>query len=503
MIALLSHLKKKVSERNGMYTIRNKKYQIDPSKKLGSGSEGAVYPFPDNPGLCVKLFHTPDPGDRGAVTLATYRARKVAAIRKLRLAMPTQFVMPLEEAYDEHSKVNGFLMNRVPPGYVKILELLKPWRTANGIGLKEIVPLFARLIGTDLVSIAQHGLTVQDINLGCVMVNPSLERRWVDTDSWSYPGFPCLATTELYAHPDLYPNLHQGGKLIVSKPVHDRFAMTVMFVQIALQGAHPFRMGMHSKYTSLRERAMRGVTIFDAGVVYPKVLPPPEILSDVLLERIIRILKRKTDDADFATALIEFADALTTCQQCGTDYDGARSHCPKCHEKTIVDMTVLAKLLIEILYKASATVLHVQVIGKVLRIVCHAGATLQLVMVDDAGRVKTIPTGIKPTKGARYRFFGECMVVTRDMYAPAPVPLELYRIDGSEIHLINGSSTGSLENGQALMETSERFLYRTAGNTLMCGNLFGKSLLAEERVAQVHQTQTWFTVDKTAGTDRV
>lgn len=485
-----------------MYTIRNKKYQVDPSHKLGSGSEGAVYPFPDDPRLCVKLFHEPEPGDRNATAMATYRARKVAAICGLRLAMPQQFVMPLEGAYDGRSQVNGFLMNRVPPGFVKILELLKPWRTANDIGLKEIVPLFAKLIGVDLASIAQHGLTVQDINLGCIMVNPALERRWVDTDSWSYPGFPCLATTELYAHPDLYPNLQQGGKIVAAKPVHDRFAMTVMFVQIALQGAHPFRMGTHSKYTSLKERAMRGVTIFDAGVTYPKVLPSPEILSDALLERIVKILKRQTDDPDFAKALIEFADTLTTCQQCGIDYDSSRSHCPKCHEKTVVDMTMLAKLLIETLYKAPATVLHVQVIGKTLRVVCQTGTALQLVIVDDNGRVKTIPTGVKPTKGARYRFFGECMAIARDPYAPAPIPLELYRIEGSGVSPMGTSSTGGLENGQALIETSERFLYRTAGNTLMCGSLFGKGSLAEERVAQVHQTQTWFTVDKTAGTDR-
>ena len=486
-----------------MYIVRNNRYTEDPGKKLGSGSEGAVYPFPGNPGLCVKLFHDPDPNDAGAASMAVYRARKIAAICGFHLAMPPEFIMPLEEAYDGRNRIKGFLMNRVPPGYMKILELLKPaWRATNDIGLKEIVLLFAKLLGTDLRAVAGKGLSIQDINLGCIMVNPSLERRWVDTDSWSYPGFPCLATTELYAHPDLYPNFQAGNKLVVSKPVHDRFAMTVMFVQIALQGAHPFRMGLHPKYTTLRERASHGVTIFDGGVTYPRVLPPPEILSDALLERIVKILKRKTDDTAFDAALVEFADVLTTCQQCGTDYDSSRANCPKCHEKTVVDMTVLAKLLIETLYKTPGTVLYVQVISKRLHIICHTGGSLNLIIIDDNGRMRTTPTGIAPIKGAKYRFFGDCLAIVRDPYAPAPVPVEIYHVEGSNVRPIPESSTGGLENGQALLDTSEQFLYRTAGNTLMCGSLFGKDTIMEERVAQVHQTQTWFTVDHTTGADR-
>ncbi len=485
-----------------MYVIRNNRYDEDPIKKLGSGSEGAVYPFPDNPGQCVKLFHSPEPGNKDALDLGRYRAKKIKAICGFGLNLPGQFVLPLEAAYDERGAVAGFLMSRVPPGYVKILELLKPWRTTNAISLKEITLFFAQMFGVDLKELAKRNLAIGDINGGCVMINRSLERRWVDTDSWNYPGFPCIATTELYAHPDLYPNLEKGKAFVEPKPCHDRFALAVMFVQIALHGAHPFRMGTHPKFTSLRERARNKVTVFDKEVTYPRVLPSPEILSDDLLETLLSVLKRKDEGLTLEVALATFAERLTTCKQCGIDFDSGRKHCPKCHEKTMVDMTKLRKLLIEILFKAPGTVLHVQMIEKQLRLLCQVHDALTLVTIDDRGGVSTLLTGLQVTKGAEYRFFGSCLVIVRDPYQPAPVTIEVYHIGSSDLSRLGDVTTGGLENDQALVDTSERYLYRTAGNTLMCGNLFGKDILLEEQVAQVHQTQTWFTVDHATGADR-
>jgi len=485
-----------------MYIIGRGRYTEDPNKKLGGGSEGAVYPFPDDSGKCVKLFHPPEPGVREALDVAAYRAKKVKAICGSNIILPSQFVVPLEAAYDGRGMISGFLMDRVPTGYVKILELLKPWRTANNIGLKEIVLLFKQLFGIDLRELDTRNIAAGDINAGCLMINRDMERRWVDTDSWSWPGYPCLATTELYAHPDLYPNLEKGKAFVPPKPIHDRFAMTVMFVQMALQGAHPFRMGLHPRFTSLRERAKSGVTVFDQGVTYPKVLPSPEILSDDLLNSLLAVLKRKTDGLTLDVALAAFADQLTTCQQCGIDYDSHRKHCPKCHEKTVVDMSRLMKLLIEVMYKAPGTVLHVQMIEKQLKILYQVRDVLHLVTIDEKGKMTALPTGLEATRGARYRFFGTCMVIVRNPYAEAPVPVEVYNIVGSTLSSPIHTTTGSLENDQALVDGSERFLYRTAGNTLMCGSLFGKDTILEEQVTQVHQTQTWFTVDRTAGTDR-
>jgi hypothetical protein len=486
-----------------MYLVKGRKFDPDPNQKLGAGSEGAVYPYPPDKNLCVKLFHEAETGDKAGAALAAYRAKKIAAICSMNLRLSPQFVMPMEPTFDAKGVVSGFVMSKVKPGYVKILELLKPqWRAANNVGLKEIVLLFSKLYGDDLKELEAHNLSIGDINAGCVMINPDLERSRVDMDSCSYPGFPCLATTELYAHPDLYPNLDQGNAFVPPTIRHDRFATTVMFVQMALQGAHPFRMGIHQKFTSLRERAQNGVTIFDGGVTYPKVLPPPEVLSDALLDRIIDILKCKVEDKKFGDALVEFASSLICCPQCSIEYHSSRKHCPKCNEKTMVQVVALAKLLIEKLYPTSAKMLRVQMIEKELRVITQVGGLVQIIVVDQGGSVVKIPTSILAVKGAKYNFFANCLAVTKNPYATTPVLLELYRIDGKLVTRLNDVSTGAIENGQALVQTSARFLYRTAGNTLMCGRLFGSSTLMEEQVAQVHQTQTWFTVDRTAGTDR-
>ena len=131
----------------------------------------------------------------------------------------------------------------------------------------------------DLGVLERNRLVVGDVNLGSNMVrfgSSGFERAWVDADSWSYPGYPCVATTELFCHPELYANLNAGGRFIEPRPVHDRFAYCVEFFLMAVPGAHPFRMGVHPKVTSLQERAERGITILDSGIAYPKFLPSPE-----------------------------------------------------------------------------------------------------------------------------------------------------------------------------------------------------------------------------------
>lgn len=487
-----------------MYRVNGQTFKEDPAHKLGSGSEGAVYPHPESKDLCVKLFHTPEKGDASAIRIAQYRAKKIAAVTSLGLKLPPQFIIPLTATRGSDGEVNGFLMRKVKPGFVKIFQILKAqWRVANNFGLKEIALLFAELYGTDLKEIGANGLSVGDINTGCIMINPDRERSWVDMDSCSYPGFPCLATTELYAHPDLYPNITAGGTFVQPTIRHDRYAIAVMMVQMLLSGAHPFKMGTHPKYAGIRERAVAKVTIFDKGISYPPMLPPPEILSDELLHLIIQILKEKNDGSTLDAALKKFATVITSCPKCGADYSSTRAHCPKCHEKTIVDIHSLAQLLIETFHTTSSPMLRIQMIDDELRVVTSLRGNVNITIVSGNGTITKIPTSIPAVKGAHYSFFANCLVIAKDPYALPPVTLAIYRIEGKAVYEISGgSTTGGLENGRALTRTSSRFLYRTAGNTLMCAQLFGKSMISEEPVAQVHQSQTWFTVDRTSGTDR-
>lgn len=487
-----------------MYIIKGRRYQEDPSEKLGGGSEGTIYPLPGNRLVCVKLFHEPDSSDPDSLDIARYRAEKIAAICSLRFNLPDQFIIPQTPALDGHGHIIGFVMRRLPMGFSKIMKLLESqFRTDHNLGLRKIIELHAYLF-EDLPLVHSHRLSVGDVNLGCIMISPSLDRAWVDTDGWSYPGYPCLATTELFAHPDLYPNLNKSGKQFVPpQPHHDYFAFTVMFVLMALHGAHPFRLGTHPNVYSLQERTQQGITIFDPDVDYPKFLPRPEILSDDILHQVIQILKRKTKNSLDPGSLREFADALVECPSCGAQYHTSRTHCPSCQAKTVVDIRKLVELFIDDkFFQIPGVLLFAQVIDDILHMVCRVNDKVQIIAVDEYKNASVINTTIPTIHGARYRFFGSCLAVCPNPYAEVPVSIQLYKIEAGKLCQLRDVSTGVLENQSAVLDSSARFFYRTAGNSLLCGRLFGTNMLLEERAAQVHRSQSWFSVDRLSGADR-
>lgn len=483
-----------------MYIVNGQRFVEDQKQQLGAGSEGAVHPFPPDPRLCVKLFHKPE--DAAEMQMMQYRARKIAAICKYRLGLPAQFITPQDPAVDDRGGIIGFTMRRVPKGFVKISELLKPWRKNNGIGLKDVTRLFRQMI-EDTSMLHRQGIIIGDINTGLLMINQQLDHAWVDTDSWTYPGFPCLATTELFCHPDLYPNLKatQGG-FVAHQPHHDLFSLTVMYVLIALQGAHPFRMGLHKTYGgALQERARRGLTIFDTEVTYPKILPSPEALSDELLQHIIGILKQRTPGGLDATLLAKFEQEVVACPQCGTEYHASRKRCPGlgCQAVTAVTFVQAMELVISVLCKFPGSLLFMQIIDNKLYAACSKSGMIHMVTADPDGTMQSFDTGLRATKGARYRFFGSCLVVCNNPDGEAPVSIDVYQIVGKTVQHIGTTTTGSFASGSALIETSARFLYRTAGNALMCGALFGgtnKMLIDQCQVGEVYQNQSWFTVNR-------
>jgi hypothetical protein len=486
------------------YQLNGSTHIIDPQAKLGAGSEGMVIAHPHDHSLCVKIFHPGEPGNRDAARISAYRSKKIIAITKMGLTLPPQFTLPMLPALHPTSgQALGYQMRRVPGGYFKLMKLLDGnFRVSHQVGLGMVARLFAEIFG-DLSLLHAKGLVIGDVNLGCLMFQPGGNRAWVDTDSWSYPGFPCLATTELFAHPDLYPNLQSGNKFVPPQPHHDRFAFLVAFTMTAIPGAHPFRTGTHPQIRGLQNRTKAGLTIFDATVKFPAIQGSPEILSDELLQTIIERLKGVVNDPFDPDVLRAFAEEITTCKQCGTGYHISRRHCPKCREMTLVQAPALARFLIEKLLDTPGVLLFAQMLGKDLYLVCRTGDHTEVIRLDEQNRLTKLTPTMANIPGARYRFFPGCLVVCPEPSQPAPATLELYRIDANNLTRLQATSTGVLEGETAVFDTSSRYLYRTAANALVRSSLFGPNgTVFDEPVAEVHQNQSWFTADRTSGSDR-
>lgn len=481
-----------------MYFVDNRRYDEIASTKLGAGSEGGVYPFPDDPSLCVKLFHPPIPGDADSVGVAKFRSRKIDAICKLRptLALPERFTLPIKPAYDDNGNIVGFLMKKLVR-FEKVKRLLdQQFRIENEVTLRNVFR-FAADIFDDASLLHSRQLTIQDINAGFIMVDKVLRHALVDSDSWNYPGFSSLATTELFAHPDLYPNLMKRGGYVSALPHHDRFGLLLLFLLIALPGVHAFRVGAHSRYTSLQERCINGVTVFDHDVIYPSYLPPREVLSDDLLNEFIVRLKRKTNEPLKTDALRKFSEEVVVCPKCSAQYHQSRAECPLCHESALIQ--VVKK--IEELFKTQGTILFTQVVGNMLRVACSVNNELHVATIDSQQRIRLVSSALDISKGARCRFFDSFVVICRDVYVEPPVVLEIYRIGDQKLRYVTSTTTGVLENSSALFDTSGSYLYRTAGNSLLCARFVGEMML-EEVVCEVHRSQTWLTVDRTSSGSR-
>jgi hypothetical protein len=494
----------KTARQADRYVLNGTTYVIDPQTKLGSGSEGMVLQHPTDPSLCIKVFHPAEPGDKSALDLARYRSRKIQYITGHPPALPQQFTLPRRPVRDPGQNIIGFEMLRIPPDYAKLMKLLdSTFRTDMKIGLRSVSELFAQIFG-DLSVIHDHGLVIGDVNLGCLMFQPGGGRAWVDTDSWSYPGFPCLATTELFAHPDLYANLDgSNGQLVPAQPQHDRFAFTVAYVQTALPGAHPFRMGSHPTVKGLQNRAQAGITIFDPDVQVPKLLGTFDVLSDELLHELVTRLKRRTNKPLDPALLTQFAQEVIVCSKCGTEYHSSRRQCPQCQEVTIIQVTKLVQYIIDELFAIRGVLLFAQALGSDLYLVCRTDKGVRVVRVNEQGAVTNLSPYLPDVPGARYRFFKDYLVVCENPRRPAPVPLQLFRISGHQLEPRSGSATGGLAGGDAVFDTSGRFLYRTTGNTIVRTDLFGAAdTLYDQPVAEVYQSQSWFTADHVTGADR-
>lgn len=137
-----------------------------------------------------------------------------------------------------------------------------------------------------------------------------------------------------------------------------------------------------------------------------------------------------------------------------------------------------------------------------MRMVCRVNHQIEIVTVSTNGALDKIQTGLLATRGARYRLCTDMFIICQNPYQDGQVPLEVYAIKSGVLKRMNDLSTMTMAGESAVFDASSRFLYRIAGNMLMCGQQFGAGTVYENPIAQVYQSQSWFTADRMSGADR-
>ncbi len=460
---------------------------IDKSTIIGSGGEGTIHRDPDHPNAgAIKVYHTPTP----------QKDAKLEWFLTQDLTLPDRVMAPRELALDTRGSIAGFGMRQLTRKYEKFERLFDGTFCQNHGITTKVVAALGLEIGRDLALIhAFHGAIVGDLNDGTILFDPANPSpAWVDVDSWHLSkALPCVVGTQLYLCPELYgKNLGQDAPFVAW---HDDFSLAVLLFR-ALLRKHPFKAGIHQQHTSVLARAQHGLTVLDKGVAYPPAGLKPEILSDRLIEALLRQLKRQAKAPFPLEALREYHDELTECRGCGVWYPASRRSCPQCAAATVVQIPAALGFALEELLATHGIVLHAQLQGRTVFSVCEEAGSVVLYRKPELGSAER--TGLAFTHAADRTFgiFGDVLVVADDSGTTDDVTrLFLLELSAGGVRPLKQLTTNVFAGRSPVFGTSRRFLYRLAGNSLLRTERFGIDNVLEETVCDVFQNQCWFACD--------
>jgi hypothetical protein len=306
---------------------------------LGHGGEADVY---DIGARVLKLYKGPKhpdvAGDRAREDVAAARiADAEARLTSFPRNLPARVAVPRALVRDARKKhVVGYVMDRC--GGRPLYELGEPRvRRAGGIDLAAVVGALRDLHGT-LGALHAAGVVVGDFNDGNVLVDG--DRAWmIDADSFAWGRWPCPMFTERFVDPRLCDATQPAPALVRPHDARsDWFAYTVMLFR-TLCWVGPYG-GVHQPADPARRvppaaRSLRGPSVFDGDVVYPRAAAPLAGLTDELLDHFSSVFDRGAR-APFPASLLDRL-RLHRCTTCGVDH--VRARCPSCVRQVAVPAT--------------------------------------------------------------------------------------------------------------------------------------------------------------------
>lgn len=212
---------------------------------VGDGGEARVFACVERPGMVAKIYH-PDlvSNDRKHQAVAD---RLSALAAKGRLAKMAGLAWPEEPVYDKSGRLVGYLMKRIPDGYVSFALLFG--------GVKAVQRHFPKWTRRDLAQTALNfvnlvgileraGVTPSDWNPANFLVNERHDLYFIDCDSYQcvdVSGRVHVSGTffEVMAAPELLNGTARKGS--PRTPEQTRWSVAVMVYRLLMCGMHPFQ----------------------------------------------------------------------------------------------------------------------------------------------------------------------------------------------------------------------------------------------------------------------
>ncbi|MEO7096955.1 MAG: hypothetical protein ABI175_27095 [Polyangiales bacterium] len=306
------------------------KVALVPAMLLAQGGEAEVYDLGDD--RVVKWWKPADHPDFDGLPDAQDIARQRLALaagklRALPGRLPAAVVAPcgLALAGKKASQIVGYLMPKVAG--VPLHSYGEPkWRRDHPIAGADLVAALLALHEAIRALHAAH-VVIGDCNDLNVLVD-GRRVHLIDVDSYQFGGYGCPMFSERFVD----PLLCSAQQLVPVKPhdeASDWFAFAVMAFR-SLLGVGPWG-GVHQPSdptlrVSPLQRALRRLSVYAPGVVYPRAARPLAILPDELTAA-FRAVFESDLRSEFPRVELERL-RLRACTTCGEEH--GRVRCPAC-----------------------------------------------------------------------------------------------------------------------------------------------------------------------------
>ena len=452
----------------GEVLIGTKKVKLLPTNVLGQGGEAVVYrvTLDDGKTYALKVFKGPQHPDYGGDKTVQHAVTARILDHQTKLAefpkgMPSNVIAPLELAKTaDGSLIVGYTMSLIPDSEVIHRYVERDFHET--LDLNAVMVRLENLRET-VAKIHTAGAVIGDFNDLNVLVTDSDNAVYViDADSMQYGRHFYKLFTDRFVDPLLCevqpdPGDPLKSRLMLVKPhseVSDWYAYNIMVLQSLLRvGPYSgvYKPPVGAPRVSIIERPVKGVSIFDPHVIYPKVGVPINRLPDDLLHYFEGVFQKHRRDVIAPTMIQNLR--WTTCSSCGVKH--ARALCPVCAHQApaAVKETVVKR------GKVTATT-HFRTTGTIV-FATMQGSDLAYLYVEDGSlrreggrRVVSMPR-LDPK--IRYRINGDrtllgrgSMLVVQDPAHPQPERFKLDCFGNLPVFDANKKHFYRLENGVLL-----------------------------------------------------
>jgi len=457
-----------------VFTQTGARVDLDPNDAVGSGGEGTVFPDPTNPNDLIKIYEHPDKDHE----------KKLKAFIAKSFSLPKFVAAPKSLNFNRSGDVVGYTMPYIKRAKAFRYLSNKNFRIRQRINNRKVVALHLNDAKV-LDAIHQQKVVIGDRNDQNVLFSGT-NSYYIDFDSVQFDSWPCPVATENYLDPALY------GLDLTLRPVflpqHDWYSYAVMLFRSLLL-VHPYG-GTHPKVGDLTNRALKRITVFDKGVIYPAVGLPTDLVSDDLMHVFSKYFKDGWRGMFPQTELAKFQSVLIECPSCNTAFPSNKRACPVCKEQNqiVTSVSIPGSLTVKQLMGIKGQILYQRLEGESIILITleNNQAVMYIVSQSNLWTISLFPY----QTGMRFEASTKLLAVN----VSGSEQIDLYEINYDEVTKIESCVSDTHATTQnAIFRVNGSHLFRLVGSQLVDTEVLQGTLL-NLPVRQTIEHQSWFSV---------